>query len=403
MKNLIGIGLALAATSSFATANGNPTGDTPVPYFADTKVAYKVGKGLMFDGGESFSATLSHRIQVQWRYINVENAADTNGAQARRLRQTVKGHAFNKDVTYMFNVEHAEAVSVKDIWLNWMFMKGDDMNIGLRLGQGKGRAGLQSDGSSGKLFHIERSSATRTFADSRVWGALFQGTAAENNLGWHFGIFNQDSAARSTAAAEENNNAGQNEVNFSAGVRFSPNGLGDAEAWSEGDLEQSGDLYWQAGANVFVGNETTGAADVEITTININAAMKSGTGIAAQGEVWLRNDDVDGGTDADSMGWYAQGSWTCPKEEGKTQWGAGVRISMVDFSDVPVFMTSASGLTTTLAGAEGDVTEINAVFNQFYYGHALKSQFGYTYQDVNPMGGGDMTNHGIEFMVTGNF
>lgn len=403
MKNLIGIGLALAATSSFATATGGPNGETPNPYLADAKVTYAAGKGITFDGGDSFKATLSHRVQGKWRYISAENMPNTNGFQMRRVRQKVKGHLFSKDVTFVIQVDHMESVATKDAWLKWAFLKGEGSCMSLRIGQGKTRGGVQSDGTSGGLFFVERSSATRTFADARSTGALLEGSAMEEQLGWWAGIFNTDTAGASTAAAEEGTNAGEHEVNFAAGVRFSPQGLGSAESRTEGDLAHTGNMHTQFGAGVFVGNERAGGADVEITSININAAVKAGNGIAGQAEVWIRSEDIDGAGESDSTGWYAQGSWTAAPEEGKTQLGAGVRVSMVDLSDVGTLVTGAGGLMTSLVGAMGDVMEINAVVNQFYHGHALKSQFGYTFQDVNPDGGTSTTNHGLEFMVTGSF
>ena len=53
------------------------------------------------------------------------------------------------------------------------------------------------------------------------------------------------------------------------------------------------------------------------------------------------------------------------------------------------YLTGAAGI----GGVDGDATEISAVVNAFYHGHAAKTQFEYTLQDVSMTGGTDATNH----------
>ena len=89
------------------------------------------------------------------------------------------------------------------------------------------------------------------------------------------------------------------------------------------------------------------------------------------------------------MGWYALGTWTAKKSEGsELQWGFGLRVNSIETDDTNTFMTFA-GLGTS----PGDVMEITAVANAFHHGHACKTQFEYTMQEVNPDTGADSTNH----------
>lgn len=408
MNNLQGFGLALAATTSLLTANGGPTGNEPLLQ-GDGKVTFSAGKGITFDAGDGFKLNLTHRIQAKWRYIQNDGAANTNGFRMRRVRQKVKGHFINKNVHYMMQLEHADTTSteMKDVWLKWVFMPGD-APISVRVGQGKFRGGLQSDASSGGLEFVERSIASRTFADTRSTGALLEGSALdEGMLNWFFGVHNSDQAGRSSAAGEENRNNGQNEVNFVAGVRFDPNGnIGSSESWTEGDLKHSGEAQSTAGASIAIVNENNGTVEVEATTINIFGALKTGSGLSGQAEVFIRSDDVQNGGESDSTGWYLQGGYTMPPEEGKTQWGGALRASMVDFDDAPVGLLGSSapldGSTMTLTGA-GDVFEINGTVSAYYAGHKLKTQIGYTFQTISPTGGTELDNHGIEVMVTASF
>jgi hypothetical protein len=415
MKNLFGFGLALAATTALAPARAGgddpPTGGPESPsstLFQNVTVTFKPGSGITFDGGEQYKINVAHRIQAKWRYVSLENAENTNGFRMRRVRQKWTGHVWSKDITYNLNLDFAEDAVVKDAWVRWAFWGSEDGSVALRMGQQKARAGLESDGSSGNLEFVERSVATRTFADARSTGALLEGEFLdERKLHVHAGAFNSDTSAGSAAAAEENTNVGENELNFSFGVRFDPHApIADIESWSQGDLEHTGEMQSTLGANLYIGNEKIGAADVESTNINIYAGLKTGGGLAAQGEVWLRNDDVDGGTDADSTGWYAQGSLTTKPMDDATQWGFALRVAMVSFDDAPVLVAAPSlegaSVPTALAAA-GDVFEINGAISAYYHQHALKTQFGYTYQQVDPDAGTSEDNHAIEVMVTTKF
>jgi hypothetical protein len=417
--NPLGIGLTIAVTASlaFATNGGGEDkkgGESPLNFLQDTKVSYKPGKGITFDGGDEYSVTIGGRLQPKWYFLNLENAPDTNSFRLRRARSYVKGHIWNRHTTFKLQLEHTAGVDVLDAWGRYSFFNGEDADASLRFGAQKFRAGRQSDTSSGKLELIERSIASRTFADSRATGALVEGSLMKGEhgdrmLSWHVGVMNNDTAAGASSSGANATNAGNNEVDFSFGARFDPMGsLGDEETMFEGDLEHDGTFKASFGANLLIGNDKAGTADNEITTININAAAKSGNGFAGQGEIWLRSDDVQGaGAEADSVGWYVQGSFTTAPSEGP-QYGLVGRISMVKLDDAngilgPVGMESGQG--NPLAGpggvsVPGDVLEIQGGVTAYYHKHLLKSQLVYTYQGVDPDAGTSTDNHGLDLMFT---
>lgn len=413
MTNPIGLGLAVAASATFAFANGGPNGnDKPLldNLFQGTKVTYTPGKGITFDGGDEYAINLGGRIQAGWYYLALDGAAeDTQSFQVRRARTKISGHLWNKDTTFYLQNDHTGGTSILDAWANWAFYKGEEAELGLRVGLGKFHSSRQFDGSSGKLEFIDRAVATRMFSGTRATGAVVEGSALGgddgNMLHFYFGATNNDQAAGALTSGAETNNVGDNELDWIFGARIDPQGdMGDLE-WSEGDLDHSGKLQSSLGVNVTIGNDNVGAASIENTTINVNAAVKTGSGIAAQGEVFLRSDDAAGAAaEADSNGWYVQGSYTTPQQS--TQWGFAGRFGMVSIDDANALLAVPgmnAGQANVLGGATGDVLEIQGVVSAYYHKHALKTQFGYTFQDVDPDTGTSSENHSLDVQFTVSF
>ena len=400
MTKSIGYGLlAFAVSASVAFANG---GEEPKSTPQGGGWTYKPGSGLNYDGGDAFGLTLGNQLQVQWTFAAMDNAADTNNFTVRRARTFLAGHAFNKNINYMVRLEHLDGgASLKDGWVQWNFSNDDSGKLGVRVGQGKTYHGLEATGSSSGLYFVERSAATRGFSDTRSRGAWIHGTMAENKLRWMAGAQNGDVATASavTEVGEETANA-DNELTYVASVNFDPMGdfVGDGksyESFKQGTLEKSDKFVGTIGAGVMVGNHRdaagAGANDVESTSININTAWRTGM-LGLQGEVFIRSDDnqAPAGVEEDTTGWYAQGTWTLEKSgSSDVQWGFGVRVGQVTTDDTVTAMTGLSGI----GAVAGDAMEVSGVLNAFYHGHAAKTQFEYTWQDVNPDAGTSSTNH----------
>ena len=422
MMNPIGFGLAMAATASLGFAHGEGVGkDDKSPLldnlFQDgVRVSYKPGSGVTFtaDKGD-FALNIAGRVQVKWYYSMIEGTGGADDMslssfQVRRARTKFQGHVFNEDLTYFLQLEHAGVPDVLDAIAAWRFVNNEDSFVNLSMGLQKTRGGLQSDASSGSLEFIERTIASRTFADKRGTGALVHGGLMKNENGhrlhWHFGAFNSDTAG-GTGTAPTASNA-DSEFMYTLGVLFAGDGLKwNATRYTEGDLEHNGRMQPVVGATITAGttpDQIGGTSKVQ--TINVFAGLKTGAGIAAQAEVWIREDEQRfTNNDADSLGWYVQGSYTTKPGEG-TQYGIGARWSMVTLDDPnPALLARPSlGGTSSLVsvlGATGDISEGSIGVNAYYHKHKLKSQLNYIYQDVSPDGGGsDLTNHGLDLMFT---
>ncbi|MGE3173854.1 MAG: porin [Planctomycetota bacterium] len=403
MSNSIGSLLALAVTTSIALANGGEGERKANPYQSGT-VSWKPGSGIVLADSDEFALKLANQLQVQWSFAANDNAGDTNSFTVRRARTALTGHAFGRDLMYRLQLEAVDDGAggngaLKDGWVQWAFSKNDDSTIGLRVGQGKTQHGLEATGSSTGLFFVERSTATRTFADVRSRGAWVHGSHNENQVRWAAGVQNGDVSTAAVAAGldggEEAAN-GDNELTWVGTVSFDP--MGDItggkgnESYKQGDVDLTAEeLKGTVGAGVMFSNSNVGT-DIESTQININTAWMFGGGLCAQGEIFLRTDDATGG-DADTSGWYAQGMYVMPKSgDSPIQWGFGARLNMIDIDAT----AAALGIVGTGlgAGVPGAVTELSLVADALYHGHACKTQIEYTWQDTDPDGAvTSSTNH----------
>lgn len=398
MTKSIALGLlTIAVSTSLALAQDKPQ-DKPAGGWSA-----KPGSGLKYDGGDAFGLTFSNQLQVHWTFQNLDGAQDTNNFAIRRARTTLAGHAFNKSILYKLQAElNDTGASIKEGHATWNFSESETSLVGLRFGQGKTMFGLEGTGASSGLFFVERSSAARAFSDAYTRGAWLTGRGAENKLRWVVGAQNGDAAAginaAATAAGEETPNS-DNELSYVGSVNFDP--MGDyfggkqtIEGFRQGDFRTDDKkLMGTIGAGVFLGNgKAPGGAgpDLESMAINLNTAW-SVNNLQFLGEYFMRSDESDGlANEEDSSGFGISGMYVMPKNgDSEMQWGFGLRINMNETDDTVNFMTGMQGLGAT----PGDCTEITAVANAFYHGHACKTQLEYTWQDVAPDGGGDTTNH----------
>jgi hypothetical protein len=377
----------------------------------------KAGSGLTYNGGDSFGVNWLNFVQVGWSFANNENAPDTNSFDVGTARTQLRGHAFDKNITYRLQLDLADSGGVigedafgdpiisgdsilKDAYAQYNFSTSDDGRVGVRLGQGKTMFGLESTGWVHGLWVVDRSGASQVFSAARSRGAWLVGSLMEKDKPIRFavGAMNTDAspaAAAAFAGGEEASN-NDNELSYVAAANWDI--LGDffggeqtAEYWRQGDF-RSGDtgLKGTIGAGVALGNSqapTTGGGqgpDLESTTFNVNTAWTVNN-VNLMGEYFTRTDEVDGaGGDVDPMGWAVSGGYLLPKSgDSAMQWGLGLRVSMVEGDLNPIFF-----------GGD-DVTEISGVLNAFYHGHACKTQLQYTWQDFDQA---DQTNHIVSLL-----
>ncbi|HZN39872.1 MAG TPA: porin [Planctomycetota bacterium] len=389
----------------------------------------KPGAGLKYDGGDAFSLTVLGRIQVHYTYSANESfgsaaataspGADTSSFNIRRARLNLTGHVFDKNITYAFILDAVDATSpIKRAWVQWNFASSETGKMGMRVGQAKTVFGLESAGSSGSLWFVERSSASRAFSDVNSRGAWFNGVMGDNKLRWSAGAMNTEvagglggagtdsqglSITGSAERGEETANS-DNELSYVISANFDP--LGDffdgkqtIEAFKQGDWrtdKEDTSLKGTVGVGVAIGNGKTDSPaaipvgnrpDIESTSLNFNTAWTVSK-LYVLGEYFMRTDDLQrpAATDEEeAMGYAVSVGYLLPKSgESKVQWGVGVRYNYIETDDGTPgsgvdFLTGAQGIGSDL----GEVSELSVVLNAFYHGHACKTQIEYTMQDVD--------------------
>jgi hypothetical protein len=411
MSKSIASVLALAVTTSLALANGGGGGggddDKKANPYQSGSVSWKPGTGITLADSDEFSLKWANQLQLQWTFTANDNAPDISDFSVRRARIYLTGNAFNRDLIYKLSLDAVDdggtsAGPVKDAWVQYAFSKSESGTIGVRVGQSKSYHGLESTTSDAGQYFVERSAASRIFADVRSQGAWAHGSHNENKIRWNAGFQNGEVANGAGGVferGEETNNA-DNALNIVGNISFDPmgdiTGGKDNEALRQGDFGDVKDTMGTVGGGIEIGNNRNLAntQDIDTTQININTAWMLGGGITVQGEVFLRSDDLQAAPTEDSHGWYAMGTYTMPKSgNSEIQWGFGFRINSVDTDSTNTVINLYQNGSTFTPVPPGDVTEITGVVDAFYHGHAMKTQLEYTFQDANPDAGTSSSNH----------
>jgi hypothetical protein len=348
------------------------------------------GKGVTFTAA-NFRLNIKNTMMLRWSYSDFDAAPDVNTFAVARPRTAFTGSVFDPDLTFNLTGQWDEGTALKNAWVNYDFIKPDEnTRVGVRVGQQKTLFGRIATATSYGQEFVDRDIATTTFANSRSRGVLVHGHHGKGLVHWHGGVFNSDTAAGFPGAGEERGNP-DNELDFTAGIRFDPMGdLGD-ESYTSGDLDRGEELRASFGAAVWVGNENLGntaaGRDVEVLDLNLNAALKV-KGFHALGEVFLRDDELQAAgalpaAEISAMGWNVQGSYTFEPDAKGQQWGVGGRYTMVTLDDnIPAAFTGYAfpGLGTTM----GDVTDLTIGVSNYYRKHALKTQIDFTFRTTEP-------------------
>lgn len=419
MRNPTGLGIAaILATATLAVAGGGEgekknarTLDKLSSARQGASVSAAAGEGFTITAGDEFSLNVTNRVQVLWRYANfdgdnsaLQSGADTNNFSVPQARTRMQGNVWDENMTYAVSLEWGTGGGLlRDAWFNWDFWsdEGTSSTVGFRVGSQKPGFGREATGSQALLEHTARSAASRVFSsNNRVLGAFLRGSHGEGGkFHWHAGMANGDVAGAS-GALEAGNVAfnPDNETDFYFGVRIDPMGdMGD-EWFSHADLEGAEELKASLGAGLQIGNHRTSAAaaDVETLAFNVNGVVR-GYGFQGIGEFFWRNDDRDSGTRTDALGFAIGGSYVLPPTtEGGSQWGGAVRYSFVDLNDSG---TAQTLLTRSAVGAmAAEISELNATISHYYKKHKLKTQLGYTWQNLDPSSGNDVTNHFFDIL-----
>lgn len=406
--------LTFAALSSLAFAQEK--GAAPqAPQGAAPGWTATPGKGVTFTNGDSFGLTVGGQLQTNFTYTGNDSSADTSGFNVPRARLDLKGYAFGKNLTYFLQLDGTDTGAskggaLKEGLVTWSFLNHTDYSIGLRAGQGKCNYGFEGTGTSKGTFFTETSAATKAFANGYTRGAWLMGNGMDNKMRWVVGAMNGDVAGglgdNYLDKGEEASNS-DNELSYVAGFNFDPLGkLFDGSSnndFRQGDFRtENKDLRGTIGVgfNLNNGKDDSGGPndgdDIESTSVNLNTVWNV-QGFQFMGEYFMREDKLDtsGAPDKEKPdGFFVSASYVLPKSgDGPIQWGFGLRYSQIstdagDNGDVD-YLTGGRGIGSD----EGDATEITVVVDAFYHQHAAKTQFEYTWQEVDPNGGSKDTNH----------
>lgn len=353
------------------------------------------GDGVTIEEG-TFKLNIKNKIQLRFAYTDNDNSppavpprTDTATFSVPRARTYLSGSVWDPSITWRLSVEYNEAASIKDAWVRWNFWEQESSHstIGIRMGQQKPHFGRVAMQSAFAQEFVDRDMAATTFSAARARGLQVLGDHIEGGkLHWSAGAWNTDTASGLQFSGEETNN-GDNELNFHVEAHFDPWGdMGD-ESYTSGDLERTQNIKASFGAGYWLGNErvatTGGVQDDEVSSINLNAAMKY-MGFHALGELFLREDDTQNvaGGSVDSLGWNVQGSYTLAPNAKGHQIGFGLRLTQFEVSDnVP----AGIGLGyPVLGGLKGEVQDITVGVSDFYKGHNMKTQLDVTFRKIDP-------------------
>lgn len=352
--------LAFAVSSSLVVAQGEkPAGGWSA----------KAGSGITYDGGDQFGINMLNFVQARWAFENNENAADTNSFDVPRTRTLLRGHAFNKNINYVLQVDYQDETDsiVRDAYVHWNFTEG----VSLRLGQGKTQWGLENTGTIRGTMFTERSAASDAFNADRTRGAWLMGTNLDSKLRWSAGLVN--------GLGNEETDNDDNELGFVASANYDLLGdyfgAGGREWWSQGDL-RDGDRKLAgtvgAGYGMDNNNDGIGGPDVETTAINLNTAW-SVQGFQVIGEYYMADVEADaaGATDVSVDGYYVQGTYALGKSgDSAMRYALGLRYSFVDSTELG-------------AGLGDEQTDISVVLDALYSGHNCKTQLEVTKRDLD--------------------
>ncbi|ACH39635.1 phosphate-selective outer membrane channel [Citrifermentans bemidjiense Bem] len=232
--------------------------------------SYKIGKGFTLTSSEEkFQMSLGGRLQTRYTYTDGEDSSLTPNAsrwEVRRMKLWINGYAYNKDLTYLLQVDFVSGGSsrlLEHAYLNYRFID----EVQLLAGQTKVPFGRQWLNSSGSQQFVDRSITSDTFrpgydAGAKLGGDLFGGISTYE-IGAYGGA--GQSATRAT-------NGDNTATAIAARVTVNPFGK---MPYSESDLDDTATPLLSIGANYY-GNTLRKTAATTFETNNITLAGTNG-------------------------------------------------------------------------------------------------------------------------------
>lgn len=239
-------------------------------------VDYKLGNGFTLTSpDEKFQLAIGGRLQTRYTFTDQEvdsaSSPDTSKWEAKRIKFWMKGYAYTKDLTYLYQADFAQSGSSKMLehaYLNYRLID----EVQLLAGQTKVPFGRQWLNSSGSQQFVDRSTASDMFRPGYDVGAKLNGDLLGGIATYEFGVYG--GAGQSTVRSSNDN---------AIAVRATFNPFGKM-AYSEGDLDQSakpllslgGNYYMNTLAATYKAASGTTPASTTLETNNITLAGTNG-------------------------------------------------------------------------------------------------------------------------------
>lgn len=225
---------------------------------------YKPGSGFTLTSpDERFLLSIGGRLQARYSFTDLEDnsaSSDSSKWEAKRIKLWLKGYAYTKDLSYLFQVDFANSGSSKMLehaYLNYRLLD----EIQLLAGQTKVPFGRQWLNSSGAQQFVDRSTASDMFRPGYDTGVKLHGDLFKGAATYEFGVYG--GAGQSTVRSSNDN---------AIAARLTVNPFGPL-SYSEGDLDRSAKPLLSLGGNYYRNTLNKTAA----TTLETNAITLAGS------------------------------------------------------------------------------------------------------------------------------
>jgi phosphate-selective porin OprO/OprP len=296
---------------------------TEEPEAAPAKVGYE--KGFFIESGDgNHRLAIQGRVQSRYQYQSVEDGPDTSAFSVERAHLKLDGHAFTKDLTFLFQTDFGKGnVRLKDYYGDYRFIKNV---LHLRAGQWKKPFSRQQIASSGSQELVDRAITDRAFGTGRDIGlALHNDYEKSPSFEYALGLFN-GTGDRGTASAETeisiDPDTGDITAETSAGtpsnvpsmfnpalvarVGYNHNGI---KGYSEVDLE-GGDFRFAVGASGQIHFDAD-RDDESFVRAELDAMVKV-QGLSLSGAGYVSSEQAGAGFGdraLEAIGFHLQGSY----------------------------------------------------------------------------------------------
>jgi len=332
------------------------------PEEAPAKVGYE--KGFFIESGDgNHRLAIAARLQARYTYHEVEAGPDTSAFSIERARLKLEGHAFTKDLTYVFQSDFGKgAVTLKDYYGDYRI--APDL-LHVRAGQWKRPFSRQQIASSGSQELVDRAITDSAFGAGRDIGiALHNNYEKSPAFEYALGLFNGTGDRASTSISVETD-PDTGEVSATAGnpsnvpSMFNPALVGRVgynhggiKGYSEADLEGGG-LRFSVGASGQLNFDADRSDDSRVRA-ELDTIVKA-HGFSTTGGVYVSSEQAGAGFSdraLGAIGFHLQAGYVIAE-----QFQPAARVAIV-----------------APDGDENDTLELALGFGYLPFGHNVKWQ-----------------------------